>query len=68
LGGSLNNALAWSAPAAGTSGVLSATPATVKANGSLVEVVNVNLAQAIDATEDLAVGDCYQVTLTWTAT
>jgi hypothetical protein len=68
LGDSLDNALSWSAPAAGTSGSLSGTPATVKANGSLVASVTVNFTQPIGATEDLTAGDCYGVTLTWTVT
>jgi hypothetical protein len=68
LGGSLSNPLAWSAPGAGTSGALSATPATVMANGSLAGTVAVDLTQGIDATEDIASGTCYGVTLTWTVT
>lgn len=68
LGGSLDTALAWTAPGAGTSGSLSGTPATVKANGSLIEAVPVSFTQPVGATEDVATGDCYQVTLTWTVT
>jgi hypothetical protein len=65
-GGSLGTALFWSAPAEGTSGSLSSTPATVKAGGAFVDTVTVNFTQAVDPAEDLATGDCYQVTLSWT--
>ena len=68
LTGSLASALAWAAPGPGTSGSLSGTPATVKSNGSLVDSVVVNFTQGIGASEDLAVGDCYQLAVTWTAT
>jgi hypothetical protein len=66
VGGGLDSPLSWSAPAAGTSGSLSATPATVKASGAFVDTVTVNFTQAVDPAEDVATGDCYQLTLTWT--
>lgn len=68
LGGSLTNALAWSAPVEGTSGSLSATPATVKSNGALVGSVAVNFTQSLAAGDGAASGSCYELTATWTAT
>ena len=68
LTGSLANALAWAAPGPGTSGSLSGSGAAVKSNGSLVDSVVVNFTQGIGAAEDVALGDCYQLTVTWTVT
>lgn len=65
LGGSLANALQWADAAAGTSGNLSATPATV-ATGSLVSVRTVGYTQPVGAAESVAAGDCYQLTATYT--
>lgn len=68
LGGGLTNALSWSAPAEATSGSLSATPATVKSNGSLIGAVAVNFSQGLVAGDTVTSGDCYELTVTWTAT
>jgi hypothetical protein len=68
LTGSLTNSLAWSAPAEGTSGSLSATPAPVKSNGSLIGSVAVNFSQTLSSSDAAASGSCYELTAVWTAT
>jgi len=66
--GSLANALTSTAPTPGTSGSFSGSAATVRAGGTGVEAIAVNFGQSLGATESVTAGDCYQLTVTWTAT
>ena len=64
LGGSLANALEWSADGT-TFNSLSGTSATVT-SGSLVGETTVTYRQALGASEDVALGDCYRLTPSYT--
>jgi hypothetical protein len=66
LGGSLLSPLQWS-PNGTTFADLSGTAATV-GTGSLVDAKTVTYRQSLGATEDVAVGDCYKLTATYTVT
>lgn len=65
----LAQALQWSAAptlgGSGASGTLSGS-ATVAASGTLSDLVNVTYSQPIGATEQLAAGSVYGLTVTWT--
>lgn len=67
VGGSLGRPLHWASPTTGASGDLSATPATV-ATGVLLDTVQVDFTQTLDAAESVAQGDCYYLPVTITVT